>query len=364
MWNKTQATELLKIKYPIIQGPFGGTFSSVKLVSIVSNLGGMGSFGLNSYSPVEILEIDKEIKQLTNKTYALNLWVPLKNDPADNYEKKDFEELKKLFKPYFDKMKIPLPEIPNPKTQDFEMKIESILKTKPPVSSFIFGIPPKEIISELKRRGITSMATATTLEEAVMIEEAGIDFVVASGSEAGGHRASFIKLAEESLTSTHLLIHQVVDNVNIPVIAAGGISNGRDIADILKLGASAAQIGTAFLATNESNASTIHKSKLLSNEPIKTGLTKVYSGRLARAISNNLSRDFEKVNNERIAPYPIQSDFLKPLRKISIKQNRLDYVAFWSGKPSSILKYKSANKLFNSLVDEVLEISQDEMLTL
>ncbi|MBL4670489.1 MAG: nitronate monooxygenase [Flavobacteriales bacterium] len=357
MWNKTQATELLKIKYPIIQGPFGGTFSSVKLVSIVSNLGGMGSFGLNSYSPVEILEIDKEIKQLTNKTYALNLWVPLKNDPADNYEKKDFEELKKLFKPYFDKMKIPLPEIPNPKTQDFEMQIESILKTKPPVASFIFGIPPKEIISELKRRGITSMATATTLEEAVMIEEAGIDFVVASGSEAGGHRASFIKLAEESLTSTHLLIHQVVDNVNIPVIAAGGISNGRDIADILKLGASAAQIGTAFLATNESNASTIHKSKLLSNEPIKTDLTKVYTGRLARAISNNLSKDFEKKNNERIAPYPIQSAFLKPLRKISIEQNKLDYVAFWSGQPSSILKYKSANQLFNSLVYEFLEIS-------
>ena len=153
------------------------------------------------------------------------------------------------------------------------------------------------------------------------------------------------------------MIHQVVDNVNIPVIAAGGISNGRDIADILKLGASAAQIGTAFLATNESNASTIHKSKLLSNEPIKTDLTKVYTGRLARAISNNLSKDFEKKNNERIAPYPIQSAFLKPLRKISIEQNKLDYVAFWSGQPSSILKYKSANQLFNSLVYEFLEIS-------
>lgn len=355
MWNKTQATELLKIKYPIIQGPFGGTFSSAKLVSTVSNLGGMGSFGLNSYSPEEILEIDKEIKQLTNKTYALNLWVPLKNDPTDNYEKDDFEELKKIFKPYFDKMQIPLPEMPNPKTQGFEIQIEAILKTKPPVASFIFGIPPKEIISELKKRAITSIATATSLEEAALIEEAGIDFVVASGSEAGGHRASFIKSAEESLTSTHLLVHQVVDNVNIPVIAAGGISNGRNIANVLKLGASAAQIGTAFLATNESNASTIHKSKLLSNEPIKTDLTKVYTGRLARAISNNLSRDFETANNERIAPYPIQSAFLKSLRKVSVEQDKLDYAAFWSGQPSSILKYKSANKLFNSLVSEFLE---------
>lgn len=362
MWNKTQVTELLKIKYPIIQGPFGGNFSSVKLVSTVSNLGGMGSFGLNSYSPEDILDVDKEIKQLTNKTYALNLWVPLKNDPTDNYEKEDFVELKKLFKPYFDGMQIPLPKMPNPQTQDFEMQIESILKTKPPVASFIFGIPPKEIISELKKRGITSMATATTLEEAALIEEAGIDFVVASGSEAGGHRASFIKPAKESLTSTHLLIHQVVGNLNIPIVAAGGISNGRDIAEVLKLGASAAQIGTAFLATNESNASTIHKSKLLSNKPIKTDLTKVYTGRLARTISNNLSRDFETTNNEIIAPYPIQSAFLKSLRKVSIEQNKLDYVAFWSGQPSSVLKHKTAKKLFNSLVHEASERSKNKII--
>lgn len=352
MWNKTQATELLRIKYPIIQGPFGGRFSSVKLVTSVSNLGGMGSFGLNSYPPEEILAIDKEIKAQTKSLYALNLWVPIKDDPINYYSDSDFDLLKVTFKPYFDEMKVLLPDKPIPKTQDFELQVAAILKAAPPVVSFIFGVPSTEIINELKKRGIMTMATATTLEEAALIEEAGIDLVVASGSEAGGHRASFIKSAEDSLTCTRLLIHQVVDNVSVPIIAAGGISNGRDIADVLKLGASAAQIGTAFLATNESNASAIYKSKLLSNKPIKTDLTKVYTGRLARVISNKLSRDFDPSNDDIIAPYPIQSIFLSPLRDASIAKNKLDYVAYWSGQPSEVLKHKFAEGLFNKLKEE------------
>lgn len=352
MWNKTRATDLLNIKYPIIQGPFGGNFSSTKLVSVVSNLGGMGSFGLNSYAPEEIMKIDEEIKSLTKNTYVLNLWVPLKNDPLKEYRQQDFEALKKSFKPYFEQLKIPLPKTINPKTQSFELQIESILKAKPPVASFIFGVPPKEIIHELRKRKILSMATATTLEEAEVIEEAGIDLVVCSGSEAGGHRASFIREPEESLTSTQLLIHQVADNINIPIIAAGGISTGKDIANVLRLGASAAQIGTAFLATNESNASPTHKFKLLSEEPIKTDLTKIHTGRLARAISNTLSEDFKNPNNDVIAPYPLQSIFLSSLRKASLEQGRLDYVAYWSGQPSTPLKHHSTEGLFNSLVEE------------
>ena len=352
MWNKTQATELLRIKYPIIQGPFGGRFSSVKLLTTVSNLGGMGSFGLNSYSPDEILVVDKEIKKQTESPYALNLWVPMKEDPVDYFSDSDFDLLKATFKPYFEKRKVPIPDKPIARTEIFELQVEAILTAAPPVASFIFGVPSKEVINDMKKRSIITMATATTLKEAVLIEEAGIDLVIASGSEAGGHRASFNKPAEDSLTNTHTLIDQLVDSVNIPVIAAGGISNGRDVADVLKLGASAAQIGTAFLATNESNASSIHKSKLLSSDPIKTDLTKVYTGRLARAISNDLSRDFETSNNELLAPYPIQSNFLKSLNQAYIAQKKIEYVAFWSGQPSQVLKYKSAESLFDSIIKE------------
>jgi len=352
MWNKTPATELLKIKYPIIQGPFGGSFSSAKLVSTVSNLGGMGSFGLNSYSSEDIERINREIKNLTEKPYALNLWVPLKDDPADNYNNKDFEALRKIFNPYFEEMQIPLPEMLNSQKQDFELQVESVLRAKPPVASFIYGIPTEEIILEFKKRGVITMATATSLEEATKIEEAGIELVITSGSEAGGHRASFLKPAEKSLISTRLLVHQIVDKIRIPVIAAGGISNGKDISDILKLGASAVQMGTVFLATDESNASDIHKSKLLSTQPIKTDLTKAYTGRLARVISNNLSENFKGSTNKYIAPYPIQSNFLSSFRSTCLEQKKMDYLAFWSGQPSTILKHRSTEKLFGSLIKE------------
>jgi len=352
MWNKTLATKVLSIKYPIVQGPFGGNFSSAKLVSTVSNLGGMGSFGLNSYSPEDILRIDREIKNLTKKPYALNLWVPLRDDPVDTYDKTDFEGLKKVFDPYFEEMQIPLPQLPNTEKQDFEMQVESVLKAKPPVASFIYGIPSEDIILEFKKRGVITMATATSLDEASMIEEAGIELVIASGSEAGGHRASFLKPPEESLTSTRLLVHQIVAEISIPVIAAGGISNGKDISELLKLGASAVQMGTAFLATDESNASDIHKSKLLSTRLIKTDLTKVYSGRLARVISNNLTKSFKDSTRKYSAPYPIQSNFLSSFRSACLEQQKLGYLAFWSGQPSTILKHRSTEKLFDSLIKE------------
>ncbi|WP_220473374.1 nitronate monooxygenase [Flagellimonas lutimaris] len=246
MCNKTPATELLKIKYPIVQGPFGGRKISAKLVSTVSNLGGMGSFGLNSYAPEDILRIDKEIKNLTKKPYALNLWVPLNDDPLDHYKEEDFEVLRKVFKPYFEELQAPIPDFPNKGMQNFELQMEAISEAKPPVASFIYDIPAREIIDELRKRGILSMATSTIVEEAIMIEEGGVDLVVASGAAAGGHRASFLRPPEESLINTHLLTRQIVEEISIPVIAARGISNGKDIADILKIGAAAVQMGTAF----------------------------------------------------------------------------------------------------------------------
>lgn len=351
MWNKTSATRLLSIKYPIIQGPFGGRFSSARLVSAVSNAGGMGSFGLNSYPPEEIGEVNAQIKALTSKPYALNLWVPLKDDPAESYRPENFQELRQLFSPFFEKLNVPVPELPPPPVNIFEQQAEAVLRVHPPVMSFIFGIPPKEIISELKKKGIISIGTATTAEEAVLIEEAGLDMVVASGSEAGGHRASFLKPAEESFTTTSSLLKEVIAAVNIPVIAAGGISDGKAIASALKAGASAVQLGTAFLATEESGATLPHKEKLLSGT-IETTLTKVYSGRLARVISNSLTKAFENTRGESFAPYPVQSNFLSPFIRAAAAQNREEFLAFWSGQPSAILTHKSAEVLFKALREE------------
>lgn len=356
MWNKTKATERLKISYPIIQGPFGGKFSSAKLLAIVSNAGGMGSFGMHAYAPEEILQIDKEIKALTKKAYALNLWVPLQNDPLADYTESKFAELQNRFKSYFDELNVALPQKPDATVQNFESQIESILKAGPPVVSFIFGVPSSQIIREFKKRNIVTLATATTLEEAQFLEEREIDLIVASGLEAGGHRGSFLKTAEESLTNTRLLVHQIVDNVKIPVIAAGGISNGKDIADVLKMGASAAQLGTAFLATDESNATPEHKAKLLSDIPFEADLSRVFTGRLARAISNRLSQEFKNAERASFAPFPIQSNFLSGLRTAAIEQGRYDLVTFWSGQIAGFLKHKNAAELFNALFNETKAI--------
>jgi len=351
MWNKTNLTEQLKLQYPIIQGPFGGNFSSVELVSKVSNLGGLGSFGLNSYTPTQILEIDKQIKGKTSKPYALNLWVPFYEEAIENYTRKDFEALKSVFKPYFDELNLSLPNFPTPKMQNFEAQIEAILKANPPVVSFIFGIPTPEIIKALKRQHIKIIGTATTLEEGKCIAAAGLDGIVASGIEAGGHRASFLEVPEKSTMTTATLVQQLVPRVALPVVAAGGVTRGKDITKMLHLGAAGVQMGTAFLATEASNASDLHKDLLLSKDVLKTSLTKVFTGRLARAIETNLSTSL--MQETKVAPYPIQSLFLSSLRKRALENNVLGYSAFWAGQASSPLQYRSVEELFVALLKEV-----------
>lgn len=351
MWNKTSLTEQLGLQYPIIQGPFGGNFSSVELVSKVSNLGGLGSFGLNSYSPAQILEIDKEIKKNTSKPYALNLWVPFYKEEIRNYTLEDFEELKGVFKPYFDALELKLPDFREPKVPNFEAQIEAILKANPPVVSFIFGVPNPEIIKALKQKNIRIIGTATTLDEGKYIAASGLDGIVASGIEAGGHRASFLEAPEKSTLTTEALLQTLVPNVRLPVVAAGGITRGKEIAGMLHLGAAGVQIGTAFLATKSSNASVLHKSLLLSEEVLKTSLTKVFTGRLARAIETNLSTVL--MQEKKTAPYPIQSMFLSSLRKKALENKELGYSAFWAGQPSLPLKYKTVEDLFSALLKEI-----------
>lgn len=357
MWNNTPVSQKLQIEYPIIQGPFGGRFSSVKLVTTVSNLGGMGSFGLNAYGPEEILEINEEIATKTSNTYALNLWVPLQDDPVHYFSPSDFEQVRSVFKPYFDQLKIPVPNTMALGTQSFERQIEAVIKARPPVVSFIFGIPSKRIIKALKSNQIIIMAVATNIEEAIKIKEAGLDVVIASGMEAGGHRAAFLGPAEDSLISTLNLVHLIREKVNLPIIAAGGISTGQDIVEMLRLGAGAAQLGTAFLATDESNAPLEHRERLLSKKKFETQLTKVFTGRLARVIQTEFTRNMGK--DMLTAPYPIQSGFLGSLRTKAKEESQMDFEAWWAGQPSNQLIHKSTSDLFKSLVEEVEFLHND-----
>lgn len=357
MWNKTFATELLNVKYPIIQGPFGGRFSSVKLLSTVSNLGGLGSFGLNSFAAEEILEVGQEIKEATSKPYNLNLWVPLKNDPVQYFHEQDYENWKKVYATYFQESSLPLPTtMPKVNASNFDQQIEAVLKLAPPVLSFIFGIPPLEVIKEFKQRGTTIIAAATTLDEALLINETEIDLIIASGKEAGGHRPSFLKTTEESLNTTKDLVKSMLGKVKKPIIAAGGISNGQNAWEYLKLGASAVQLGTAFLATDESGATPEHKARLLSKDSFNTQLTKAFTGRLARAISNTFSDDNNSIEKLIYAPYPIQSELLSPLMKKYKENGLVDKVGLWAGEPSAVLKEQAAHNLFSNLIHSIEQL--------
>ncbi|MCF0050585.1 nitronate monooxygenase [Dyadobacter sp. LJ53] len=350
MENQTKITALLGIRYPILQGPMGGGFSNAELLAAVSNAGGLGSFGAYTLTPEQILAVDKEIKSKTNKPYNINLWVSDVDDSLKDYSAEKLDKLKQLFKPYFDSLSIPLPDLDPNIPSKFLKQVEAVFEARPAVFSFIFGIPPKEILDEARRLGIKTVGAATTLDEGLALEQAGVDAIVASGFEAGGHRPSFLKPAHQSLTGTFALVQHLKAKIKTPVIAAGGIKDGKGIKAALTLGADAAQLGTAFLVTEESNATPTHRTMLLSDEARYTVLSKSLTGRMGRMIRNRIS---EEVSYEtEVLPFPLQSRFMGPLREAAQAQGRTDLGIFWSGQNAVNLKAGTAAELMQSLINE------------
>lgn len=351
MWNRTKITELLKIEYPILLGPMAGGFSTPELLAAVSNAGGLGSFGAYTLSPEEIIETDKIVRTKTDKPYNINLWVNDVDECLLNYPSEKIEEIKLLFKPFFDELSIPLPDLDANVPSKFLKQVETVFELKPAVFSFIFGIPSKEILNEARKLGIKTVGAATTLDEALALEEARVDAIVATGFEAGGHRPSFLKPADESLTGTFALIQQVKAKTKTPLIAAGGIADAKGIRAALTLGADAVQMGTAFLVTDESNATPMHKAKLFSEESKNTVLSKSLTGRMGRMIANRISNAIHYETE--VLPFPLQTRLMGPLRAAAIEQGKTDMYNFWSGQNAVNLKYTSAKELMEVLVKEV-----------
>jgi nitronate monooxygenase len=351
MWYNTKASALLGIQYPILQGPFGGNLSSVELTAAVSNAGGLGGYGAYTMSPQEIYEADKQIKAATNKPYNLNLWVSDSDMDPSGITDEQYNKAKEVFKPYFDEVGIPLPEKPASFQSRFENQLEVILDVRPKVFSFMFGVPSADVLEQCKKMGIVTVGAATTLDEAIFLENSGVDMIIASGFEAGGHRPSFLASAESSLTGTFVLLQLIREKVKIPVIAAGGIANGKGVAAALALGASAAQIGTAFLACDESNALPIHKQMLFSDAAKYTTLSRAYTGRLGRGIISRIAKEIiGKETN--VLPFPLQTTFISPLRKAALDQQKWDMILFWGGQIAPILKHTKADELMRSLIEE------------
>ncbi|MCW3108150.1 MAG: nitronate monooxygenase, partial [Segetibacter sp.] len=217
--------------------------------------------------------------------------------------------------------------------------------------SFTFGIPSVDILDQCRKSGIKTIGTATTIDEALALEAAGVDLIIASGFEAGGHRPSFLAPAEQSTIGTFVLLQLIREKVKTPVIGAGGIVNGKGVAAALALGADGVQIGTAFLATDESNATAMHRQMLFSDAARYTILSRAFTGRLGRGITSRIAKDV--VNKETgFLPFPLQTHFMSHLRKAAIEQEKWDMILFWGGQIAPVLKHRKARELMKSILKE------------
>jgi len=351
MWKSNEVTRRLGLAAPIVQGPFGGGLSAVDLVVAVSESGGLGSFGAHHLDGAGIRDVAVRIRARMARAFALNLWIPLgdSNDPqlSDAQWRAAVEPLK----PYFEELRVALPERPARFGPRYEEQIEALLEVKPPVFSFVFGVPAPVVLERCRAAGIATVGTATTPAEAKLLADAGVDMIVATGFEAGGHRVSFLAEPEHCLTGTLALVPQVADSVTVPVIAAGGIADGRGIAAALRLGASAVQIGTAFLACEESNASPLHRAKLFSADARRTTLTRAFTGRLARGIHNRFI-DAMSGAQPAIAPYPVHQWLVGRFREAAVAAGRADLMSLWAGQGAPLLRHRHARPLMESLVAE------------
>jgi nitronate monooxygenase len=341
MWNQTRVTQLLDLQVPIVQGPFGGGLSSARLAAAVSNAGGLGSFGAHHLPPAQIEALVRELRGLTDRPFALNLWV---EQPEAPLPREVFDAAVTRLTPYYHALGLPLPTYPERFGQAYAEQVEALLEARPPVFSFVFGIPAPHILEACRARGIKTLGAATNVDEAIALAAAGVDAIVCSGSEAGGHRVSFLRPAEES-PALSALVPQVADRVKTPLIAAGGIADGRTIVAALALGAEAVQVGTAFLNCVESNASDAHRAAIRAETSRYTLLTRAFSGRLARGIRN---RFLDEVHTSDVPGYPYQNWLTQPLRKTG----HPDFLALWAGQNAPLVRHDRAADVVRFLVED------------
>src|SRR2546430_11825331 len=353
-WNQNRLTAKLGIEYPVIQGPLGG-LSSQRLTAAVSNFGGLGSFGAHGLTPEAIKDVIAQIRSLTAKPFAMNLWVSMEDEGARTSDENAFNRSLAPLAVHIAALGAPRPTYTPYSPIRFEDQARVLLDANVPVFSFIYGIPPQEVLEECRAKHIVTIGTATTPDEAAALQEAGVDAIVASGFEAGGHRGSFLRSAEDSLTGTLSLVPQIVDIVDVPVIAAGGIADARGVIAALALGAEAVQMGTAFLACEESGASRLHRETLRRRNAGHTALTKGFTGRLARAIHNRVMEDLNR-NGTEILPYPLQRILVRNLAIAAEAAGRSDLLPLWAGQSANLSICTDVLAFLTSLVEEVSEI--------
>jgi len=346
---QTLLTQRLNLQHPIMQAPMAGGGDTPDLVAAVSNAGGIGFIGAAYSTPQQILELGRTVRQKTSRPFGLNLFAPL---PAPS-PVADMHAAVTRVAPFFAELGLPAPTAPQLPQANFAEQLAAGLETSASAFSFTFGILPAEALKAIKQRGLFLIGTATTVDEAVALEHSGVDAVVAQGSEAGGHRGTFLGDFSASLIGTISLVPQIVDAVRVPVIASGGIVDGRGIAAALALGASAVQLGTAFLTCHESGVAEAYKESILTAGEDETRVTRAFSGRPARGIVNRFLREVESGETaDTILPFPLQNVLTRPLRSAASQRNRAEYLSLWAGQGLRLARRQSAAELIARLAAE------------
>lgn len=347
---QTNICHLLGIEYPIIQAGMAGGPATPELAAAVIEAGGLGTIGAAYLSPDALRKAIAAIKAATSKPFAVNIFV--------SKEKDDFSrlvEVQRALASFRKELNIEEPRISNSadwSRQQFEICVEM----KVPVISTAFGLLDDEAIQDAKSAGIKTIAMATTVEEAKLAEQSGVDAVVAQGSEAGGHRGTF-SLADHpggAQIGTMSLVPQMADAVKIPVIAAGGIADGRGLIAALALGAEAVQIGTRFLIAEEAGTHPVYQQKIIDSTEEQTAITKSFSGRPARGIVNRFIKEFGETGT-RPLPFPSHNTVTRDIRTAAAKQHNSEFMSLWAGQSLRLVNDKMPAA---QIIQEIIQNAQ------
>lgn len=350
-WSETEFSRLLDLKLPVIQAPMAGGASTPELVASVSNSGCLGSMAAALLSPEKISAEIALIKTLTSAPFGVNLFVLKEAQVTSELIARDLARLQ----PFRAELGLPTGTIPHKFSESFEDQLEAVIAARPQVVSFTFGIVSETIVERIHLSGGKVIGTATSVAEAQAWEAKGADMVCAQGAEAGGHRGTFIGTFEQSLIGTLALVPQVVDSVKIPVVAAGGIMDGRGVAAAFMLGASGVQLGTAFLSCPEAGAHRAWKERVMSSRDTDTRLTRTFSGRPARGIVNNFierMREFERD----VPTYPVQNALTSEIRAAATRAGNTAYMSMWAGQAASLSRGLRATDLIDKIRLETEEL--------
>ncbi len=342
--------ECLGTKLPILLAPMAGACPPELSISI-ANAGGLGACGVLLMSPQQIKEWSSTFKAVSDGPFQLNNWIPDPEPIRDTHEEQTVRDFLSQFSGEDQ------PDGVDTAAPDFNAQCDAMLEANPRVISSIMGVYPDEFITQIKSRGIIWFATATTVQEAVEAERKGADVIVAQGMEAGGHRGTFhADDAERSLAGLFSLIPAIVNSVNLPVVATGGIADSRGIVSALVLGASAVQIGTGFLRCPEAGIPTSWADEIGNSTPDSTMLTRSFTGRLGRSIATAYAEAAAASDAPNPRPYPIQRALTKQLTAAGRRDNNLDKIQAWAGQSGFLTKPIPADRLVRELWERALDL--------